>query len=375
MKSHNDMNQYLVTAIVSTYKAHRFIRTRMENLVDQSLYRTGKLEIIVVDSSSPEDERSVVEEYIRDYPHIRYLRTQSRETLYKAWNRGIGIANSKYVINANTDDQFALDALESMASALESNPNMHASYGDWVLTEVENDSFDSDAEKYQVVYPDFCPPLLFYSQFSGHAVMIRKDVAAALGGYDEQFEVYGDRDFMFRFCLRGFRALRLGRPIGIFFLNPSRVATRHLDSMGKEEKEIRQRYIQPSAVAILFGYREIPEKKVLAQLYASLGSLGYRFCLLRNRWQSDISFGRLLLHQSLAYDSTNRLARHNLALALKYEASRLGCMARQVEIGVADSPEIEALLKDADKQLEDNWIITEPTWSPKSYRWTGFVAD
>ena len=65
-------------------------------------------------------------------PNIKYIRTEERETVYKAWNRGIKAASGQYIANANTDDQYRLDALEKMARALDENPDKVLVYANQV---------------------------------------------------------------------------------------------------------------------------------------------------------------------------------------------------------------------------------------------------
>src|SRR5687768_12897488 len=108
------MKNPLVTALVSTYRSEAFMQGCLQDLVEQTLYAQGALEIVVIDSGSPENERAIVEQFQRRHPRIVYLRTE-RETLYAAWNRGIGAAGGKYLTNANTDDRHRRDALEILA--------------------------------------------------------------------------------------------------------------------------------------------------------------------------------------------------------------------------------------------------------------------
>ena len=77
---------YLVSAIISTYKSESFIRGRLEDLESQTI--TDQLEIIVVDSNSPENEKAIVQEFQQKHSNIKYIRTKERETIYTAWNRG-----------------------------------------------------------------------------------------------------------------------------------------------------------------------------------------------------------------------------------------------------------------------------------------------
>ncbi|MFC1637032.1 glycosyltransferase family 9 protein, partial [Planctomycetota bacterium] len=76
--------KYLVTAIVSTYNAERLIAGCLEDLENQTI--ADRLEVIVIDSGSQENEEAIVCEYQREYDNIVYLKTDRREGIYTAWN-------------------------------------------------------------------------------------------------------------------------------------------------------------------------------------------------------------------------------------------------------------------------------------------------
>ena len=131
----------LVTAIVSTFKSERFLRGCLEDLEAQTI--ADRLEIIVVDSHSPQNERAIVEEFQKRYSNIVYIRTQERETVYGAWNRGARAARGKYLTNANTDDRHRADALEILARKLDENPGVSLAYADCLITSHENETYDT----------------------------------------------------------------------------------------------------------------------------------------------------------------------------------------------------------------------------------------
>ena len=122
----------LVSVIVSTYNAERFLRGKLEDLEAQSI--ADDLEIIVIDSGSQQDERSIVEQFQGRYQNIRYLRTEQRETVYQAWNRGIRQATGEFVTNANTDDRMRHDGIETLVRALREHPECVLAYPDFRIT-------------------------------------------------------------------------------------------------------------------------------------------------------------------------------------------------------------------------------------------------
>lgn len=110
--------KYQVTAIVSVYNSRKFIFGKLQDLTEQTLYKKGLLEIIIVNTASPGGEDTIIRKFLNSYPHIRYLVTSQRETVYAAWNRGILLAQAPLITNSNTDDRLRPDALEVMSDAL-----------------------------------------------------------------------------------------------------------------------------------------------------------------------------------------------------------------------------------------------------------------
>lgn len=133
--------EILVSAIVSVYKAGKFINGCLEDLTRQTI--ADRLEIIVIDSASDEGEARVVRRFQDKYKNIIYVRTAERETVYAAWNRGIKLASGKYITNANADDRHRKDALELMAATLENHPEIALVYADLLITETENQTFEN----------------------------------------------------------------------------------------------------------------------------------------------------------------------------------------------------------------------------------------
>jgi len=149
----------LVSAIVSTYNSERFIRGCIEDLEAQTI--ADRIEIIVIDSASPQNEGAIVAELQQQYPNIRYTRTAERETLYKAWNRAIEQARGRYITNANTDDRHRRDALEVLVRTLDENRDAAFAYGDALVTLEENTTWDAVDPVMQVRWPAFVRRVLF----------------------------------------------------------------------------------------------------------------------------------------------------------------------------------------------------------------------
>ncbi|WP_461209870.1 FkbM family methyltransferase [Desulfocurvus sp. DL9XJH121] len=236
-----EQDSYLVTAVVSTYASQAFIEGCLQDLVDQTLYAQGKLEIVVIDSASPEDEQTIVQRFMRDHPHIVYERTPQRETLYAAWNRGVAKARGRYVSNANTDDRHRLDALEILAAALENNPDAGVAYGDCLVTERPNETWARNSAASAYAFPRCSLRQALSRQFFGPQPLWRVSAHRELGGFDPGFTVQGDYDFFIR-MVRRFGGVHVPKALGIYCRRQDSVERANRDKNVREQARVKALY-------------------------------------------------------------------------------------------------------------------------------------
>lgn len=244
---------FKVSALVSTYNAEQQMRGRLQNLVNQTLFQKGQLEIIVIDSGSLENEREIVEEFQQKYSDsIIYIQTQKRETIYSAWNRGIEQAKGQYLTNQNTDDRMKLTALEYLSNYLDQHDNAVLVHGDQQAV-VARESVDvenlSDQPYWQ--WSQFSKfGLLFLAQV-GSQPMWRKSLHEKYGLFDPALKVRGDQDFYLRISNAGeFHFL----PEVLGTLNLTSTSLSHNQELSKQEEiDIFRRYTSRENIAKLMN--------------------------------------------------------------------------------------------------------------------------
>jgi len=256
------MNQPLVTAIVSTYNAERFMRGCLEDLVAQTIF--SEMEVLVIDSGSQQGESAICEEFIRVYPQIKLIRTE-REPLYAAWNRAISIAKGKYLTNANTDDRHRQDFMESMVSAMESHLEVALTYAEQYISETENESYQQCRDRSARVQrlPEYAPQELMLRCITGSQPMWRKSLHDELGLFDTKYRIAADYDMWLRFAAR-YKFLRLPEPLGVFFIAPNTISganskpLMNLETLNVQSKYMKQAY-----------WRNLPgiKKRLSAELF------------------------------------------------------------------------------------------------------------
>lgn len=231
-----------VSAIVSTYNSERFIRGCLEDLIAQTLYVRGELEIIVVDSASCQNERAIVREFQKENDRIVYIRSDKRETVYASWNRAIKVAKGKYLTNANADDRHRRDALEVLAHTLDERPAITLVYGDCIITQKENATFDMPHRSGEYRWLDFNRrDLLEKGCFVGPQPMWRSEVHAEHGLFEPDFVSAGDYEFWLRIA-RTRTFLHVKETLGLYLDSPTSVEHANQDCAVREVAQARERH-------------------------------------------------------------------------------------------------------------------------------------
>src|SRR5579875_3170618 len=159
-----EKQDYLVSALVPLYNAARFLPGLIEDLEAQTL--APHLEIVLCNTASPQNEQSLLAEYMRRYPYIVYIYVDHRENAHEALNRCIQVAGGRYLTLACADDRHRPDALEKMVQALETHPNVGLVYADSLITNGENETFANNNAHAVFRWPEYSlRQALMYAMF------------------------------------------------------------------------------------------------------------------------------------------------------------------------------------------------------------------
>ncbi len=254
-----DSHKYLVSAIISTCNSERFIAGCIEDLEVQTI--ASRLEIIIVDSGSEQDEEAIVKEFQKKYTNIKYIRTEKRETVCGAWNRGIKIATAKYITTANTDDRHRKDALEQMVNVLEMRPDIALVYADVIKTETENETFECCTDLGHYQWYDWDRNILLDKGcFIGPQPMWRRDVHGLYGYFDDSMVSSGDYEFWLRIS-QTYNFFHLRMPLGLFLLRSDSIENRERETKRIEDLKITNLYKETAERGVIIGCRPLEELK------------------------------------------------------------------------------------------------------------------
>ena len=181
----------LVTVVIPCYNQAHFLSEAIESVLCQSY---TSFEVLVVDDGSTDNTSEVASRYTGE--EVRLIR-QANRGRSGARNRGLDEAQGKYVVFLDSDDRLLPQALEAGVRELEAHPACAFVFGRETLMETDGSFLGSPSPPY-TGGTDYYEALLRESYPALHAVMFRRAVIEAVGGFDASLPAAEDYDLYLR---------------------------------------------------------------------------------------------------------------------------------------------------------------------------------
>ena len=194
----------LVTIICLCYNQEEFVLDSLQSVINQDY---EKIELIIVDDCSSDNSKSVIKNWLLDFPQVQFIANESNLGITKAFNKALKLAKGTFIIDLAADDLLAANCVRLQVNAFKTSPykNVGIVYGNATLI-TENGGFDSyyfPINKDRKVLEQRVTGDIYASVLAGGnsicsvSSMIKKSVYDVLGGYDENL-AYEDLDFWIR---------------------------------------------------------------------------------------------------------------------------------------------------------------------------------
>jgi glycosyltransferase involved in cell wall biosynthesis len=185
-----------VSVVIPCYNQARFLGEAIQSVLRQGY---SDLEIIVVDDGSRDGTEEVASGYAKEDSRVRLVRQENRG-LAAARNRGLAEAEGEYIVFLDSDDRLVSEALEVGVRELEAHPG--CAFVSGICRKITADGSIVPGWEQFRVRDDPYLELLRSCPVYVPAVMYRRSVFDAVGGFDTSYKAAEDYDLYYRILER-----------------------------------------------------------------------------------------------------------------------------------------------------------------------------
>jgi len=272
----------LVSIIIPTYQRARFLVRAIESVLKQTYPR---IELIVVDDGSKDETPHIVCRY-----PLKYVKLPKNFGVSFARNRGILKAKGDFIAFLDSDDMFRRKKVEKQVEFFLKNPHFMAVQTEEVW--FRHGRGINPRKRHVKARGYFLDRALDLCVVSPSSVMLRREVFAHLGLFDEGLPVCEDYDYFIRYALKypmgyipeplvvkeGGHEGQLSSRWGLDFYRVKSLIKnylKHLPLLAAEEKILFLYYIHKKAKIFLEGARKRGNLKGLFEMQRMLSCLEF----------------------------------------------------------------------------------------------------
>ncbi|PZP40805.1 MAG: hypothetical protein DI598_19045, partial [Pseudopedobacter saltans] len=181
----------LFSIIIPTYNTPKKLLEKCINSVIDQTFQDWEL-CIADDASSSKSTISTLRHFERIDKRIKVEYRNENGHISNASNSALKIANGKFIVLLDHDDELVPTALQEVAIAISEKPEALIFYSD-------EDKLDRDGNRIHPYFkPDFSPDLLFSQNYICHLAVYEKKLVDAIGGFRVGYEGSQDYDLILR---------------------------------------------------------------------------------------------------------------------------------------------------------------------------------
>ncbi|MEO1350628.1 MAG: glycosyltransferase [Cyanobacteria bacterium J06635_15] len=189
----------IVSIIMTVYNGSPYLEESVKSVLIQSF---NDFEFIIIDDCSTDNSWDLLSNYAISDRRIRLLRNRQNMGLTKSLNRGLHLAQGKYIARQDADDVSLPTRFEKQIAWLESHPETVL-----ISSEIQRIKPNGNFGKVtaRACPADFLPwHLIFHNHLGGHSqVMFHRQPVLDLGGYNEAYRYSQDYELWCRLAQVG----------------------------------------------------------------------------------------------------------------------------------------------------------------------------
>ncbi len=178
-----------ISVVMPVYNAEAYLRESIDSVLNQTF---SDFEFIIIDDCCTDSTAAILSSY--NDSRIRVFKNETNQGLTKSLNRGIELAQGKYIARTDADDVCMPTRFEKQIGFMQAHPEVGLC-GCWY----QNIGSKKGLAKYNTTHSQMVIGLLYRTQVSHSAAMLRKAVLDMYGlHYNPEFITAQDYDLWSR---------------------------------------------------------------------------------------------------------------------------------------------------------------------------------
>jgi glycosyltransferase involved in cell wall biosynthesis len=157
----------LVSVLMPVYNGEKYLREAIDSILNQTF---TDFEFLIINDGSTDDTENIILSYTD--ARIRYLKNKENLKLIATLNKGLDLAQGKYIARMDADDISLPKRLEQQVDFMEKNPNIGL-LGSWVRNFGEGNDYDIT---FNIGHRNIRFELFFHNYFHHPSVMLRTEI-------------------------------------------------------------------------------------------------------------------------------------------------------------------------------------------------------
>lgn len=178
-----------ISVLMSVYNGEKHIREAIESILNQT-YRN--FDFIILDDASTDTTPQIIQSMAHQDDRIKILKNRRKLGLTKSLNKGLALAEGKYLARMDADDISLPDRFVNQVDFLDTNPEIGVGGTAYRV-------IDEEGKVGQIHHPLTAPIILRWSSYFKNplvhsTVVMRREILKNEEGYDERFKTAQDYD-------------------------------------------------------------------------------------------------------------------------------------------------------------------------------------
>lgn len=185
----------VVSVICLCYNHGEFLKEALNSVFEQTY---EKIQIIVIDDASTDGSQGLLKSFLSERDDVRLILNQSNQGNCKSFNRALGEATGKYIVDLATDDVMTPTRVARQVAYFQGlGQEYGVVYSDFVPIDTDGNALIGGQKDADKLSGNLFNDLVKRYFIAPPTMMIKKEVFDYLGGYDEEL-AYEDFDFWVR---------------------------------------------------------------------------------------------------------------------------------------------------------------------------------